>query len=619
MFHGEMDAKTIGRVFYLAVAVGIIFQSTLVFYPKGFNGDAADSSNRAADMLEGKIDLYTEDNEGYMHYTLYILPLAVLFKLFFLEEYWVKILIVAYNLVFLFFLHQLAKTWFDEKVARITLILGLYSSWVTYQFNIWVPTATMMPVAAIALAENKDRRWKTLGFLLCGFSFYFFHTNEVVIITYLVLYALFNHRDYRTTVTMIAIAVLVASPAITATIKDVGKDKVFSYVVKLAEKGFNQQQKVTKLSQKGEIGETKKGFATRVFDAFINDRDKNEFKMGRWNYGANPILVLLSTASALWMGVKLVFIIREKRLERRLPEFFLLSVMTIFFVGIGFTPFIEPRVLYFASPVILMLSGILISEFKGNMKYITLLLVILYCLQEVAGHAEYFMSDELIGKSGRYKRWKAGLRETTEYLVSKNPEGVIVEPGMQHQVSFYRRMFGEDSFKMVSGERYFNEKKTDRDDYLVNWDRGNDKEKKTQLGEKFLIDHIVYDAFGGKSVRIYKRVRDEPSVEKKSSRRIRKMKVKKEILETKEVLEEATVEGGEAAVKDEGREVDRKDIRYKTIRCHKLRKKLAEQWCYVRAAIETKNPWICGLIDREQYRESCYEGIENLKYAREAI
>ena len=186
---------------YILIILGVLYQSTILIIPPGFNSDAAASSLLAYDIISQKKWILFS-NAAHTEVTLNfplspITPLIFIFLILGFVDWGVRLVILLYNLLSSFFLFKLTDLWFSRKTALISLIFFLFSSWSMDQFNLVVPTAvlfTTMPIYAHQLSLN-NKKYLPLAYSLLGLSFYFFSTAKIIISLYLLLYFLFNPKS----------------------------------------------------------------------------------------------------------------------------------------------------------------------------------------------------------------------------------------------------------------------------------------------------------------------------------------------------------------------------------------------------------------------------------------
>lgn len=194
--------EILDKIFFSLVALGVIFQTTILFIPQGFNSDAATSSLHAFDIISQENWIYfgrSAHTEVVLRFI--ISPVTILIPIFLTAgfvDWGVRAAILVYNLLSAFFLYKLGRLWFNKRVALISLVFFLFSPWTMSHFNLTVPTAflfTVMPIYLHQIAV-RDKKYLPIAYSFLGLSFYFFVTAKIIISFYLILYSLFNPKKF---------------------------------------------------------------------------------------------------------------------------------------------------------------------------------------------------------------------------------------------------------------------------------------------------------------------------------------------------------------------------------------------------------------------------------------
>lgn len=385
-------------LFFLAV-LGILFQATIVFIPGGFNSDAAFSSLLAYDTIT-QVKLISFASSSHTEKSFFppispITPLVLIFLVFGFVDWGVRLSIVVYNFISAFFLYKLTRLWFDERIARFSLVFFLFSPWVMSQFNLVVPTAflfTVMPVYLHQVAV-KDKKYLPVAYSMLGLSFYFFPTAMIVICFYLFLYFLFNQRSFfeRSNILSFILFIIVILPWLYFTFTSTQKELIFRPQPAMLSPDF---------------------FVNFVYLFFVYI---TPFFLVAFYYVFDFLKGVISKKGFDFMSVFLAG--------------WLLSV----FFAIYLAPYIRPRVVYYSAPVFIMLSSLFYSRISRENIYIVLSA---FAMVGIAVHATFFLDRHAIMPVGS----EYGLDKVAEYLMSKDDVGwIYTDLRMDKQILFYSR------------------------------------------------------------------------------------------------------------------------------------------------------------------------------------
>jgi hypothetical protein len=376
------------------VVLGIVFQAATILLPAGFNSDAAAVSLLGYDMVDrGEWIFYS--NAAHTERALVfpisaVTPIIPIFLIFGFVDWGVKATIVLYNMASAFFLYKLAKLWFDEKTAALSLVFFLFSPWVVQQFSLWTPTAflfTVMPIYVHQLAV-KDRRYLPMAYSLMGLSFYFFLTAKIVVCFYIALYFLYNRKSFleKTNILSFTLFVVAILPWIFFTMYSPQKEIIFRPGLALP----NVNWLVT----------TAFFFITpHLFAAFV------------------------------CVPKAIIRVVRKE--ERGFVPLLLSGWLLSVIPAIILSPYLRPRVIYYAAPAFIVLSSLFYSRLKQGHLYAGVLSFVLFGAL-VSG---VFATDphSMMPGGSEY-----GLDEAAAYLMSAEDVGwVYTDYRMDKQLLFY--------------------------------------------------------------------------------------------------------------------------------------------------------------------------------------
>ncbi len=378
------------------IVLGILFQTTILFIPQGLNSDAAISSLIAYDIIsQGKVISFTTSShtaKSLIFPISSITPLVLIFLIFGVVDWGVRVTILFYNLLSAFFLYKLTVLWFNEKTARVSLVLFLFSPWVMSHFNLGVPTGflfTVMPIYIHQVAL-KDKKYLPLTYSLMGLSFYFLVTAKIVICFYLFLYFFFNQRRFfeKSNILSFILFILLILPWLFFNFPPSQRE-----IILRPEPGFSLD------------------LASDIVYPFF--------------FFITPFLFV----AFIYVFDVMKKIMCDKRFEF-IPVFlsgWLLSV----FAAIYLAPYVRPRVLYYSAPAFIILSSWFYSRVSRENIYIALSA---FAISGIEIHATFALDKSAIMPVGS----EYGLDKVTEYLMSRDDVGwIYTDYRMDKQILFY--------------------------------------------------------------------------------------------------------------------------------------------------------------------------------------
>jgi len=379
------------------IILGILFQATILFIPAGFNSDAAATSLLAHDIISQKRWIFFSSSAHTEKSLIFpispITPLVLIFLIFGFVDWGVRLTIIIYNLLSAFFLYKLTGLWFNEKTARISLVLFLFSPWVVEQFNLWVPTAflfTVMPIYVHQMAL-KDKRYLPMAYSLLGLSFYFFSTAKIVVSFYLLLYLFFNPRRFseKSNIVSFVLFILVILPWLLFTFSSSQKEIIFR--------------------------PEPASFSLEFFISLI-------------------YLLVFITPFLLVAFYHTFDILKRIVLEKKFDfvNVFLSGwLLSVFFAIYLATPYLRPRVIYYSAPAFIILSSWVYSRVSRENIYTALAA---FALSGIIIHATLSLDKHAIMPMG----YEYGLDRVTKYLLSRDDVGwIYTDLRMDKQILFY--------------------------------------------------------------------------------------------------------------------------------------------------------------------------------------
>jgi len=393
------STRNLNYFLFSLTVLGILFQTTILFIHTGFNSDAAATSLLTYDIISQKRWIFFSSSAHTEKPLVFLIspitPLVLIFLIFGFVDWGVRLVIVIYNLLSAFFLYKLTGLWFNEKTARISLVLFLFSPWVMNQFNLFVPTAflfTVMPVYLHQIAI-KDKKYLPIAYSLLGLSFYFFPTVKIVISFYLLLYFFFNPRRFfeRSNVVSFVLFILIILPWLFFILSSSQNEIIFR--------------------------PEPASFSLEFVVCFI-------------------YLLVFITPFLLVAFYHTFEVLKRIVLEKKFDfvNVFLSGwLLSVFFAIYFATPYLRPRVIYYSAPAFIILSSWVYSRISRENIYMVLSA---FALSGIIIHAALSFDKYAIMPMGN----EYGLDKVTEYLMSRDDVGwIYTDLRMDKQILFYSK------------------------------------------------------------------------------------------------------------------------------------------------------------------------------------
>jgi len=407
-------------IFVGLLMAGVVFQSTIIFLPTSIHRDEAiderDLGGPGLNIPPFFVkDILTHSTLLPGHFRIntqyHLWPVAVAYSIFGPSRSTYRSFMFIYIMIFILSFYALARIWFGGEIANIALIFALFSSPVADYAVLWHIGGVAFPFFAIYFIETKRHKHPLAASFLLALSAYAYPTAKLVVLGYIITFALLRREECRKYAAAVRIFFLLLVPL---------------FIIMLL-----CPQEVP-----GKLVVGIKDFVEMAKYAFWYCQCSGDIHARLGTRVVNGILSI-STLVCLFVFVKKFMTTAKIQWEKYFGHVFMCVLILLLFVYIYWMPYLEPRLVVWALTAFWTLTALLLQRIGSRtVKWKYYIFILLPCLgayiaTEVPPHIKKITDPKINGL------YTYGALQVIPYLLKENPKKVFVDSFWSDQMLVY--------------------------------------------------------------------------------------------------------------------------------------------------------------------------------------